>query len=82
MPASINNKLLTKYMRNGQPTESCPCAIVLQSGRACGGNHSAQVEAISLVLSRAWGLCSSDHTKKDQATKSERSRSERCEYVQ
>ena len=46
MPASIYNKLLTKYMRNGQPlcaslTESCPkdpcyeqhkCAIVLQSG--------------------------------------------------
>ena len=57
MPAAIKGKLLTKFMRNGTPlcadfqTDSCSrnpcpeqhlCAIVLQSGRACGGSHSAQ----------------------------------------
>ena len=57
MPAAINGKLLTKFMRNGTPlcadfqTDSCSrtpcpeqhlCAIVLQSGRACGSSHSAQ----------------------------------------
>ena len=58
MPASINDKLLTKYLRNGTPlcasfqNESCRaeqcseahlCAVVMQSGRACGGKHSAKV---------------------------------------
>ena len=58
MPASINNKLLTKYLRNGTPLcasfqhESCRaencseahlCAVVMQSGRACGGKHAAKV---------------------------------------
>ena len=58
MPASINDKLLTKYLRNGTPlcasfqNESCRaeqcseahlCAVVMQSGRACGGKRSAKV---------------------------------------
>ena len=58
MPASINDKLLTKYLRNGTPLcasfqhESCQaehcseahlCAVVMQSGRACGGKHAAKV---------------------------------------
>eukprot|EP00438_Fugacium_kawagutii_P032692 Skav204466 [mRNA] locus=scaffold5533:30858:32279:- [translate_table: standard] len=57
MPASINDKLLTKTLRNGDPlcasyqvgqckatqcTENHLCAIVLKSGRACGGKHMAK----------------------------------------
>ncbi|CAE7891534.1 unnamed protein product, partial [Symbiodinium necroappetens] len=59
MPATLNGKVLTAFLKNGQALcasfqlgkcqlaeqdwSSHRCAVALRSGRACGGNHPAHV---------------------------------------